>query len=64
MQIKNNGSEVRVLSHRGVDHTLTPGSWVERPVTEEEAAAYRSIGLEVTGEPEIVAPAPRKGDKA
>lgn len=57
MQIKNNGTQVRVLSHRGVDHTLTPGAWVERETTADEAAAYRSLGFEVTGEPEKVEPA-------
>lgn len=63
MQIKNIGSTVRVLSHHGVDHTLTPGSWVERPATADEAEAYRGIGFEVTGEPVKAEPAAKEKSK-
>ena len=54
MKIKNNGP-VRSLSHEGEDRLLTPGAWVELPLTEDEAEAYRGLGFEVTGEPVKVA---------
>ena len=62
MKIKNIGAAVRTVSHDGVDRPLTPGAWVDVPLNEDEAMAFRGLGFEVTGEP-IKPAAPVKKDK-
>ena len=57
MQIKNTGQQARTISREGVDVPLMPGAAVEYDLTKDEAAAYRGIGFEVTGDP--VKPAPK-----
>lgn len=56
MQIKNTGKEPRNLSRDGVSIPLMPGAAVELPITKDEAAAFRGVGFEVTGEPAKAVP--------
>lgn len=58
MQIKNTGLEARKLSRSGVDIPLMPGAAIDVPLSADEAEAYRGIGFEVTGEPEVAKPTP------
>lgn len=60
MQIKNIGTMVRTVSHRGKDYILTPEAWAEVPMTKDDADAFRAICFDVTGEPEKMAVPARK----
>jgi hypothetical protein len=64
MQIKNTSAAVRSVSIGGKDQPLTPGAFVEVPLTDDEAEAFRGLGFAVTGEPVKAAVTERKSRAA
>lgn len=60
MRVTNPGSDARTLSHQGKDHFLAPGTFVEVPLSADEAEALRGIAFGVTGEPIPAEPKDRK----